>query len=224
MAAKIISVCNQKGGCGKTTVTMALAAAYGRRGQRVLVVDGDVQGSALVWSSNAGEEAPFPAVVTNLAVAGKNLPREVRKLVDEYDTILIDCPPAVESPIAHASLLIADLALMPVIPSPLDVAAAAPFMKLVQQTQQINEQLHALVLPNLVQKNTSIASGYLEHFAELPLPTTHVQFALRTSHRKAAALGTGVEVLDREAKAEVCALLAEIDGVFAQSLEAEAVL
>jgi chromosome partitioning protein len=211
MSAKIISVCNQKGGCGKTTVTMALAGAFAARKFRVLVVDGDPQGSASSWSANAPDETPFPATVVNLARAGKNMPMEVRKMVSDYDVVIMDCPPAVDSPVPQAALLISDLAVIPLIPSPLDVAAAAPFMRLVEQVRLVNPSLDALVVPNLVQRQTKLARGYLEHFHDLTLPISSVQLALRNSHRTAAALGTSVyELGDKEVLAELDVLTGEV--------------
>jgi chromosome partitioning protein len=211
MSANIISVCNQKGGCGKTTLTMALAGSFASRQLRVLVVDGDPQGSASSWSANASEDTPFPATVVNLAHAGKNLPLEVRKMVRDYDVVLIDCPPAVDSPIPQAALLVSDLALIPLIPSPIDVAAAAPFIRLVEQVRLIHPTLAALIVPNMVQKQTKLARGYLNHFRDLTLPVAAVQLSLRDSHRKACALGACVQELgDRDALAEMDGLASEV--------------
>jgi chromosome partitioning protein len=210
MSARIISVCNQKGGCGKTTITMALAAAFANRRYRVLVVDGDPQGSASTWSANANE-VPFPATVANLSRAGKALPAEVRKMVNDYDIVLIDCPPSVDSPVPQAALLITDLALIPLIPSPTDMAAAIPFLQLVENAKNINEALQARVVANMVQKNTKVATGYLELFDALPVPTLKTQLALRTGHRQACAFGSSVHGIgDREAMREVDALLGEV--------------
>lgn len=207
----IISVCNQKGGCGKTTITMALAAAFAHRGHRVLVVDGDPQGSASTWSANAPEEQPFPAVVVNLSHAGRNLPREVKKMIGDYELVLIDCPPSVDSPVPQAALLITDLALIPLIPSPADMAAATPFIHLVENARSINEGLQGRIVANMVQKNTKVAAGYLEQFEALPLPTLDTHLSLRTGHRQACALGSSVYGIgDREAIREIEGLLNEL--------------
>lgn len=215
MTAKIISVCNQKGGCGKTTVTMALAGSFARRNLRVLVVDGDPQGSASSWSANAPEDTPFPATVVNLAHAGRNLPLEVRKMVGDYDVVIVDCPPAVDSPVPQAALLISDLAVIPLIPSPIDVAAAAPFIRLVEQVSLINPGLKGLIVPNMVLKQTRLARGYLDHFHTLTLPIASVQLGLRDSHRKACALGACVQDLgDKEALGELEILLRDVMSSF----------
>jgi chromosome partitioning protein len=195
---------------------MALAAAFAVRKKHVLVVDGDPQGSASCWSANASEEEPFPATVVNLAHAGRSLPAELKKLVDNYDVVLIDCPPAVDSAVPQAALLVSDLALIPLIPSPVDVAAAAPFIRLIENAQSLNPALRALVVPNMVQKQTRIAVGYLEHLASLPVPAAKTTVGLRTSHRQACALGSSVFGLgDREGVKEITSLLKEVERALA---------
>ena len=120
MPAKIIVAANQKGGCGKTTVALQFGGTLGRNGHRVLIVDADPQGTATRWAASALDETPFPAHVAGLAAAGGKVHREIKKYLESYDFILVDCPPAVESPVPQSVLLIADLALMPIIPSPAD--------------------------------------------------------------------------------------------------------
>ena len=72
----IIGVLSQKGGVGKTTVALNLAAAIATSGSRVLVVDADPQGSALAWSSAREAEPLFPVV----GMAKPTLHRELPNL------------------------------------------------------------------------------------------------------------------------------------------------
>ena len=58
MPAKILAVVNQKGGSGKTTLSMQLAGALARRHHKVLVVDADPQGTATRWAASAEDETP----------------------------------------------------------------------------------------------------------------------------------------------------------------------
>jgi chromosome partitioning protein len=112
---KIISVSNQKGGCGKTTVTMQLAGILGNENYKVLVVDADPQGTSTRWAASAEDHKAFPATISGLSAAGSKVHQEVEKYVNMYDFIIIDCPPAVDSPVPQSALLISDLldALMP---------------------------------------------------------------------------------------------------------------
>lgn len=212
MPARIITIANQKGGCGKTTVTMTLAGALARQRHRVLVVDADRQGSALTWSANAPEDKPFPARVMNLAMAGKGLGAEVRKFLDDADVILIDCPPAVDSPLPLQALVISDVVLVPLLPSPTDFAAAQTFFELINTALGLNPSLQVRVVPNMVQK-TALTTSYMAAVGNLPFPRTLAEIGHRVSYKEAAALGCTVDELPGSAgaaKAEVRRLTAEV--------------
>jgi hypothetical protein len=84
----------------------------------------DPQGTATRWAASAEDEKPFPSAVIGLSAANEKVHREVKKFIGDYDCILIDCPPDADSPVPQSALLIADLALVPIIPSPLDLWAA----------------------------------------------------------------------------------------------------
>jgi chromosome partitioning protein len=116
LSAKIIAVFNQKGGCAKTMITLQVGGALGFRGLRTLIVDMDRQGTSLLWSAQAAQEKLFPAKVVSLAPMKEKMIDEIMKFMSEYDFILIDCPPAIESSIPWAALNIADIGLIPVIP------------------------------------------------------------------------------------------------------------
>ncbi len=84
MTAKVVTVFNQKGGCGKTTIAMSLAGSFGLRGYSSLVVDMDPQGTASRWASAAPEERPFPASVISLAPMEGKMHREVKNHIDKF--------------------------------------------------------------------------------------------------------------------------------------------
>ena len=88
---RIIAIANQKGGVGKTTVTMQLGAALSRR-HRVLVVDVDRQQSTVWWAENVRDRLPFD-------FAGNQHPNvltRLRELRVEYDFVLVDTPGSLE--------------------------------------------------------------------------------------------------------------------------------
>ena len=168
MTAKIICVTNQKGGVGKTTTTMQLAAALtlDKKKNKVCVIDADRQGSATRWASSAPENKLFPADVIGLSAAGGKVHQEIRKFIDKYDWIIIDCPPAIDSTIPQSALMVADLALIPIVPSPPDLWAGIGIRELIKNVSAMNENLKACLVPNMCQSNTTLAKEVLEVLSE----------------------------------------------------------
>ena len=123
----VIAIFNQKGGSGKTMLTVHLAVAAQRAGRNVAVLDLDPQGSAAQWHSIRGADS-LPVVVKvpdsslKVAVAGAQ--------ADGYDFILIDAPPSVSTATARI-IAAADLVVIPVRPEPFDIAAVPDTVKLV---------------------------------------------------------------------------------------------
>lgn len=141
MTAKVITVFNSKGGVGKTTVAMNLAGTLGRRGAKVLVVDMDRQGTSTRWVSQAPDEKEFPAQVTNLHQLGGKMHRELRNKLPDFDYVIVDCPPAIESPAPSSALLVSDLAIIPFSPSVPDMWAVDLVSSLIDQAMITNENL-----------------------------------------------------------------------------------
>jgi chromosome partitioning protein len=193
MQAKIIAVVNQKGGAGKTTVAMQLAGTLGRRGLKILVVDADPQATSSRWAASADDNNPFPATVVGLSAAQGKLHREVKKLMADYHYIVIDGPPAADSPIAQSALMIADLALVPVIPSPLDIWASVGIRKAIEDAADINENLISRLVVNQCQPNTSLAKDILDLLPEFGITMAKSQFHQRTVYRQSAVFGQTVQ-------------------------------
>jgi chromosome partitioning protein len=198
---KIISLANQKGGCGKTTITMQLAGSLGIAGHKVLVVDADPQGTATRWAANAEDTKPFPATIAGLSAAGSKVHREIKKYVGQYGFILIDCPPAVDSATPQSALLVSDLVIVPVIPSPADLWAAVGIQKLIEQTKDINESLQARLVANMCQPNTNLNKEALDVLDDFGIPRLQNTLYLRTAYRQSAVFGGTVYDLKDAEKA-----------------------
>jgi len=213
MTAKIIAVCNQKGGSGKTTVSMQLAGTLARKKNKVLVVDADPQGTATRWAASASDENPFPASVIGLSAANEKVHREVKKFVGDYDFIVIDCPPAANSPVPQSALLIADLALVPIIPSPLDLWASVGIRKVIENVGDINETLKSRLVVNQCQPKTNLAKETLEILPEFGIMVCKNYLRQRTAYRQSAVFGQTVQDFGSKATdaiAEIEALTEEI--------------
>lgn len=216
MVAKVLAVFNQKGGCGKSTISMQIAGAMALRGVQTLVVDMDPQGTSTQWAGAAPDTHPFPAHVMSLAPLKGKMHQQVKNYIDSYDLIVIDCPPAMESDAPKSAMLIADLALIPVVPSPPDIWAAKDAKKLAIGTQVTNEALQVRVVANMVQKATSMARDIMEVLKDdEEVPMLKSVLGSRTAYRDCQLMGGVVHVVPRAAAAiaEVEALTDEVSGL-----------
>jgi len=151
----VIAVANQKGGCGKTTVSMNIAGALARDGEyRVLLIDADPQASAMQWRKNSEDSAlpfdlrPFPHPV---------LHKEIGKLSSNYDLVFIDCPPGggshsthgdISRDICRSALKAADVVLVPIRPTPLDYHASHSLLPMIRDVAFLNEHLKVFIVIN----------------------------------------------------------------------------
>ncbi len=213
MAAKVIAVVNQKGGAGKTTLAMQLAGTLAQRGAKVLVVDADAQGTATRWAASASDKAPFPAAVIGLSAAGSKVHREVAKFLDAYTHIVVDCPPAVDSPVPQSALLIADLALVPVIPSPPDLWSAVGIRQLVDRLRAINTRLQARLVLNDLEPRTRLAKDARDILPAFGMPLATTALHHRTAYRQCAVVGGTVHQLGGRAAAAIAEVEALTDEV-----------
>ena len=209
MLEKIIVVANQKGGAGKTTITVQLAYSLMLTGYKVLVVDADEQNTATRWCS-LNDASQLPA--SNMAAAGGKLHNAIGKVVADYDFVVVDCPPSITSPATQSALLVADLVIVPVIPSPPDLWAALGIKQLIENAKTINENLFAVLLLNQMSK-TAIARNITEILAEFEMPILESKLANRVAYRESAAEGVSVLNLagaSLEAKKEMEKLRGEV--------------
>lgn len=212
MSAKIIAVFNQKGGCAKTMTTMQLGGALGLMGLNTLIVDMDPQGTAAIWSSQADSESPFPAKVISLAPMRELMIRELKKFVRDYDVILIDCPPAIESPIPWAALQVADIGVIPVIPVLDNVWASVKAKELAARARQENTGLQTYFLTSQMRRG-NIFAACLEQIKNDPdVPMLESVISLRNAYPESQAFGTTVQGLSKssEASKEIRKLAKEI--------------
>lgn len=211
MSAKIIAVVNQKGGAGKTTLTMLLAGSLGDRGKRVLVADADPQNTARHW---AGMGEHFPAEVEDVAGEEGKLHKAIRKRSEEFDYIVIDSPPAATAPVTLSALRVAHLALVPVIPSPLDLWASVRIREAIVEARRKNPELDSRLVVNQMQPNTLLAREVLGMLPEFGITLMAANLKSRTAYRQCAALGTSIAALGSRATLaalEVDALRREVE-------------
>jgi chromosome partitioning protein len=127
--AKLLVVLNGKGGVGKTTTAINLAATFAEQ-WRVLLVDADPQGSATWWFKRSDRPMSFDlAQETN-----PNRLENLRKMAG-YQLIVVDTPPALTSQTLAAVVPVADYVVLPTPPAPMDLTV-------------LIETVRAIVLPS----------------------------------------------------------------------------
>ncbi len=131
MSARIITIAQQKGGAGKTTLAAHLAVAFATDGRRVAMIDVDPQASLAQWfQARNGNRSAGPVPPLSLsAIPGWKLGTEIDRLQRTSDVILIDSPPHAETE-ARIAVRSAHLALVPLQPSPMDLWATGPTITL----------------------------------------------------------------------------------------------
>jgi chromosome partitioning protein len=203
----IISLLNQKGGVGKTTLAIHLAVALAKKRKRVLLVDADPQGSAMDWSANRESKTSLPVIGLPKATLHKELP----KMEADYDFIIIDGSPRVYD-VARSALMASDIVLIPVQPSPYDVWAAKEIVDLLEDIKPFKENLKNAFVINRKIVNTAIGRDVNEALAEYSLPVLKSQISQRVGFAESAA--SGKTVLETEPKSlaskEINALVKEI--------------
>jgi len=205
--AHVISILNQKGGVGKTTLAVHLATAFARQKQSVLLIDADPQSSALDWAAARHIESLFPVVGLPKASIHKELP----SLASNYDIVIIDGPPRVYD-VAKSAIMASSLVLIPVQPSPYDVWAAKEIIDLLSDVEIHKPTLKRAFMINRKIVNTAIGRDVAEALSTYPVPVLGSAICQRVAFAESAAQGLTVYDLDPDmlASQEMSALANEV--------------
>ncbi len=205
----IVGVLNQKGGVGKTTLSVNLAACLARTGARVLLIDADPQGSALDWAAARQGEPLFSVVGFPRATIHK----EIAQLGQGYDHIIIDGPPRVTD-LARSAIMASDIVVIPVQPSPYDIWAAEEVVKLIDEARVFKENIKSVFVVNRKITNTAIGRDVREALAAYPIHVLDAAIAQRVVFAEAAAQGQAIFEIDPTGPA-----VAEVEAVAAELVE-----
>jgi chromosome partitioning protein len=203
----IIAVVGNKGGTGKTTLSLNLAAGLARSGS-VVIIDADPQQSAYQWRLVREEDGALPAVIA----AAANLEKSVQALRQTHVHVVIDCPPSIKAPQTERALRQADHALIPVQPSPMDLWATTHIARVIERLRPDNPALRALVVMSQIEPRTTLSRLMPEALTELDLPVAATMLQRRSVHRHCVLEGRTVFQAGRRGEAAV----AEIDALIAE--------
>ena len=203
----VIAMVGNKGGAGKTTLAINLAAALARRAP-TLVLDADPQGSARQWRAFAAADTAVDVID-----AAHDVVETLARHAARYAHVIIDCPPSVHAPQMLAALKVADHALIPVQPSPVDLWATVHVEQAVTAARPSNPALSALLVINQLEARTTLSRLMREAAEELDLPVARTTIRRRAIYRASALEGKSVLDMGRrgvDAAAELDQLINEV--------------
>ncbi|MBF0562532.1 MAG: ParA family protein [Alphaproteobacteria bacterium] len=205
--ATVITVAQQKGGAGKTTLTAQLAVTFARNFGKVALIDIDPQGSLGAWFKIRQDALGEAAGGMHLSgIPGWRLGTELDRLHRKFDYIVIDSPPHAETD-SRAAIRSGDLVVVPVQPSPLDLWATAPTLALAQK-----EKRPLLLVINRMPPRGNLPEAVLAKLAVEPTPMAATRLGNRMAYAASMMEGKGVIEIDPSSTAakEITALAHEI--------------
>lgn len=190
----IISILNQKGGVGKTTIAVNLCHGIAVKRFRVLLIDADPQGSVKDWQGIAGEGS-----FNIIHYAQDDLYKEISGLGKGYDHIVIDGPPGKES-VTKSILTVSDMVIIPVRPSILDLWSSREMVDLVTQAKELRP-LEGRLLVSQKAPGTRLGKEAHDSLKGLGLPVMETEISNRIAYAEAMLAGLPVMEYDPEAEA-----------------------
>jgi chromosome partitioning protein len=204
----VITICNQKGGTGKSTIAVHLAVCFAMGGQRTLLIDTDPQQSALAW------KADRPAALARVQVIGlpaPNLHKEIDAFKADYEVILIDGGGRITAT-ARAACAVADFIIIPARPSKPDLLSTKEFLRTVIEEIRAMRPVAGGILVTQMQAGTVVGKAALDEIHTLGYPVFDTIMHTRVVYQEAMAAGMSVLEYAGDSKAaqETRALFDEV--------------
>lgn len=183
-----ILILNAKGGCGKSTIASNLASYYATEDKKVMLADFDPQSSSMSWLSARLQDPNWDHPEIN----GFDATKKPLQVANSTDVLIMDAPAGVNGKELSGLIRRTETLLVPVLPSPMDIRAAARFIHQLMLSGRItSKQSRIAVIANRVKENTLIYQTLLSFLKSLKIP---VIATLRDSQNyiRAAEKGVGI--------------------------------
>lgn len=209
--AQIITIAQQKGGAGKTTLAAHLGVMLAEFGLDVAMIDVDPQGSLSAWFKVRRQLGGDVAALDFVQTSGIQLAAEIRRLSPHHDFIIVDSPPHADAD-ARNAVAHSDLVIIPMQPSPLDLWATQATLKMARKAK-----VPVKMVLNRVNPQAKLSQKMREEMKDLSLSL----FGNRVIYASALLAGKGVSEVAPSSVAtqEIEALASDLLDYFGYDLE-----
>jgi chromosome partitioning protein len=187
--SKILAVVNGKGGVGKTTTAVNLAAIFAER-QRVLLLDADPQGSATWWTKRSDAAQKNMGFTLSLSSDPKILKNSIE--FQDYDLVVVDTPPALRSEALNAVIAVANYLILPTPPAPMDLTVSIETVKTTVTPLKIP---HRVLLTKVDPRSLKEALEAQTTLLELGIPACNAFIRSYKVHERAILDGVAISQL-----------------------------
>ena len=195
MLSKVITIAQQKGGTGKTTLAVHLALSFIKfHNLKVAIIDTDPQGSLGKWFMIRSEKKISNQNLTFKTASLWGAQYESKILKQDHDIVIIDTPPKIESD-ARPAIEAANLVLIPVAPSPVDFWATESIIEIAKKAKR-----KILIQINRANHRSKLISKTHEYIKSINILATKTLIG----HRQIfiASMGEGKTVVEKQRKSK----------------------
>ena len=191
----IIAILGNKGGTGKTTLSVNIASGLSRTSD-VVLVDADPQRSSLQWSQIREEGSGLPVID-----GVDNLEGVLKQANDDFEHVVIDCPPSILTEQSNLALSLSNTVLVPVQPSPYDLWATVHLEENLQVARESNPGLAAILVANQVEPRTRFSRIVFQAMSEIDMPAAETAIYRRVAYKYSVLEGRSVHDMGSRGKA-----------------------
>jgi len=193
--SKVITIAQQKGGTGKTTLAVHLALAFIKyHNLKVAIIDTDPQGSLGKWYMIRSDKGTPDKNLTFKTASLWGAQYESKILKQENDIVIIDTPPKIESD-ARPAIEAADLVLIPVAPSPVDFWATEAIIEIAKKAKR-----KILIQINRANLRSKLISKTNEYISSINVTAINTLIGHRQIYM--ASMGEGKTVVEKQRKSK----------------------
>ena len=205
-----IAISSSKGGCGKTTTSINLGAAFAKEGKNVCVIDCDPQGSLNDWAGVRPDDMAMPFTV--VSAPRKTIARDIEGLQGNSELVILDCPPRAGA-IAISAMAASDLVIIPVTGSSFDLWGAETTLENIEKVKAIHPNLKVSLMHSRAIVGSSITTEMSEQMLEMDAKLLSSIIYSRVSIARSADGKTVFEGKDTTAQSEYLSLCQEISSL-----------